>query len=188
MPHPTTGKPIPLRRSYLSARGDSPIILNEGPEDHERMQVFGFVLAGESRSSRDTLVAAFCALSAATNEKLVPNLVVTLDGYAIRWGKVTKGERKEIRKSPGGTYGLTVYKDGPQSWHQSWSAETATHVGGSEPSDPFRMLVRWIRQGADLGRTSHVRSFDRYFEEKAPGESRPLYALPKLKMSPEGER
>ena len=188
MPHPTTGEPIPLRRGYLSPRGDSAIKLDERPKDHERMQVFGFVLAGESRLSRDKLVAAFCALSAAMDESLVPNLLVTLDGYAVSWGKIAKAERKEIRKSANGTFGVTVYKDGPEGWQASWSAETATHVGGSEESDTFRMLARWIRQGAELGRTSDIRAFDRYFEAKSPGEPRSVFALPKPKIAPEDER
>ena len=187
MPHPTTGESIVLRRSYLSLRDDSVVRLDEGPEDQERMRVFGFVLAGESRLSRNTLVEMFCGLSADMEESLVPNLLVTLDGYAVRWGKIAKGERKEIHKSAAGTYGVTVYKDGPESWQESWSAETATHLGGSEPSDAFRMLVRWIRQGAELGRTSDIRSFDRYFVEKSSGEPTRLVSIPKLKRSPEAE-
>ena len=189
MPHPTTGEPIVLRRSYLSPRGDSVVRLDDGSENHERMQVFGFVLAGESRLSRDSLVAMFCQLSADIEESLVPNLLVTLDGYAVRWGKVAKGERKKIRKSANGTYGVTVYKDGPEGWQESWSAETATHLGGSEESDAFRILVRWLRQGAELGRTSDIRSFDHYFVEKSSGEpTRLLRGIPKkLKSSPEAE-
>ena len=182
MPHPTTGEPIPLKRNYLSLHGDSPIRLDEGPEQKEREQIFGFVLAGESRPSRESLVATFAALSAVKHESLVPNLLVTLDGYVVRWGKIAKGERKEVRKSADGTYGVTVYQDGPEGWQESWSAATATHVGGSEPSDAFRLLVRWMRQGAELGRTSHVRSFDRYFEEKSTGQSTQLVSIPKLKL------
>ena len=59
-------------------------------------------------------------------------------------------------------------------------AETATHAGGSGPPDPFRMLVRWIRQGAELGRTSGVRSFDRYFEEKRAEQRNSLFAIPRV--------
>ena len=161
MPHPTTGEPIPLKRNYLSQRGDSVVRLDEGPEQKERAQIFGFVLAGESRLSREKLVATFSGATATgMDERLLPNLLVTLDGHAVRWGKIAKGERKEVRKSSEGTYGLTVHKDGPETWQESWSAETATHAGGSERPDPFRMLVRWIRQGAELGRTSDVESFD----------------------------
>ena len=187
MPNPTTGEPIPLKRNYLSPSGDSVIRLDEGPEQKEREQIFGFVLAGESRLSRDSLVATFRALSADVDECLLPNLLVTLDGFAVRWGKVAKKERKEVRKSASGTYGVTVYRDGPERWQESRSGATATHVGGSEPPDPFRMLIRWIRQSAELGRTSHVRSFDRYFEAKSIDQPAPLFCMPKLPVSREGE-
>ena len=180
MPHPTTGEPIPLKRNYLSPRLDSVVRLDEGPEQKERAQIFGFVLAGESRLSRETLVGMFSELSAGLDASVVPNLLVTLDGHAVRWGKVAKGERKEVRKSAAGTYGVTVHKDGPEAWQDSWSAETATHAGGSGPPDPFRMLVRWIRQGAELGRTSDVRSFDRYFEEKRAEQRNSLFAIPRV--------
>ena len=179
MPHPTTGEPIPLKRNYLSPQHDSVIRLDENAEQKEREQIFGFVLAGELRLSRDSLVATFNALSAGIDESLVPNLLVTLDGHAVRWGKVAKEERKEVRKSGDGTYGVIVSRDGPERWQELWSAATATHVGGSEQSDAFRMLIRWIRQGAELGRTSHVRSFDRYFEAKSTGQSTPLFCIPK---------
>ena len=184
MPHPTSGEPIALRRDYLSPRRDSVIRLDEGREDRERQRVFGFVLAGESRLSRDTLVRTCNLLAAGMDEALAPNLVVTLDGHAVRWGKVARGEREEIRKSGDGTYGVTVYRDGPEGWQESWSAETATHLGGSEPSDVFRMLVRWIRQGVELGRTSDIRSFDRYFETKSQGQSK-LFAVEKFRVTPE---
>ena len=183
MPHPTTGEPIPLKRNYLSPRGDSVIELSEGSEQKERGQVFGFVLAGESRLRRDSLVATFRAVAAGMEESLVPNLVVTLDGHVVYWGKIGRGERREVRKSERGTYGVTVHKDGPEGWQPSWSGAMATHVGGCQASDPFRMLIRWIRQGAELGTTSHVRSFDRYFEAKSTGQSTPLFCMPKLELS-----
>ena len=49
MPHPTTGQPIPKRRNYLTLRENSIVKLDEGMkvEERERLQIFGFVLAGE---------------------------------------------------------------------------------------------------------------------------------------------
>ena len=183
MPHPTTGQPIALHRNYLSTRADTIIRLDEEAAAKERLQIFGFVLAGEARVQQETLMGEFWALAGRIGEMLSPNLLATLDGYAIRWGNIAKTERKERFRSTDGTYGLRVHKDGPVGWNQSWSAETATHVGGSKLSDPFRMLVRWIRQGAELGRTSDVRSFDRYFEgESARASTRMMY-LPKSKIS-----
>ena len=185
MPHPTTGEPIPLRRNYLTPHRDSIVDIGEGANSKERLQIFGFVLAGDSRLKHETLVATFCTFAAQLEETLSPNLLVILDGYAIRWGNIAKQERKETHQSKDGTYGLSVYKDGPEGWQVSWSAETATHVGGSENSDAFRTLVLWIRQGAELGRTSDIRAFDRYFEAKSSGEPTSMLCVPKLKISGE---
>ena len=185
MPHPTTGEPIPLTRNYLSARRDSVITLGERPEDWQGRQIFGFVLAGESRLSRETLVTTCGGLAAGMDESLAPNLLVTLAGQAVRWGKLGKSKREEVHKTAKGTYGLTVYEDGPEAWQQCWSAATGTHLVGSEPAEPFRMLVRWIRAGVDSGRTSDIRAFDRYFENRSP-EASELFAIPKFKLKPEG--
>ena len=180
MPHPETGAPIPRKRKYLSPGGDESVInLDQAPEQKESEQIFGFVLAGESRLSRDLLVAMFRSLAAGMDEALVPNLLVTLDGYVVKWGKIARGERKEVHKSADGTYGVRVYKDGPEGWQSSWSAATATHVGGCEDAETFRLLVRWTRQAVERGRTSHIGSFDRYFEAKSTDQSTPLFCIPK---------
>ena len=171
MPNPTTGEPISLKRNYLSPQGDSIVEVSEGSEQKERGQVFGFVLAGESRLTCNSLVAAFQAGAAGMEESQVPNVLVTLDGCVACWGKFGRQKRREVRKTGRGTYGVAVRKGGPEGWQPSWSAAMATHVGGCQDSDPFRMLVRWIRQGVELGRTSDVRSFDRYFEAKSTGHS-----------------
>ena len=186
MPHPTTGAPIPLYRNYLSARRDEIVRVDEAKGSEESLQIFAFVLAGESRVRHETLLERFGELAAQAGDELSPNLLVTLDGFAIRWGNIEKGERKEIRQSEDGTYGVTVYKDGPQTWKEKWSAETATHVGGSRKSEGFRILVRWIRQAVQTGRTSHARAFDQYFESKSPGEPTPLMSVPKVKRPPVG--
>ena len=180
MPNPSTGAPIPKRRNYLTQGHDSIINVNEESDSKERSNIFGFVLAGESRLKQETLVEVFLELAAGTGDSLSTNLLATLDGYALSWGNVSKQERKETYRSEDGTYGVRVYKDGPQTWQVSWSAETATHVGGFENSDAFRLLVRWIRQGIELGKTSGVRAFDRYFEAKTSGESGATICVPKL--------
>ena len=178
MPHPTTGRPIPLHRDYLTLRRDAIVDLNEAREDMERLQIFGFILGGKSRLKHDTLLETYRALAAQGGKSVSPNLLATLDGYAIRWGSMERGNREEIHQSRDGTYGLRVYKDGPKDWQNKWSAETATHVSGSKDSDPFRLLVRWIRQGVEQGRTSHAKSFDRYFESKSNAEPTPPIAIP----------
>ena len=182
MPHPKTGEPIPRKRKYLSPGGDESVInLDEAAEQKENEQILGFVLAGESRLSRESLVATFSLLSAGVDDNLVPNLLVTLDGYFVRWGKIAKGERKEVRKSGDGTYGVSVYRDGPQGFQSSWSAMAATHVGGCEEPETFRLLVRWTRRAVEQGRTSHVGSFDRYFEAKSTGEGGSVFCFPRLR-------
>jgi len=184
MPHPETGAPVPRRRKYLSPGGDESVInLDQARGQEESNRIFGFVLAGESRSNRESLVAAFAALSAGKDEELLPNLLVTLDGHVVGWGKIAKGERKEVRRTAGGTYGVRVYKDGPEGWQPAWSAAKATHVGGLEERETFRLLVRWLRHAADQGRTSHVQAFDRYFGTKSGGQQAPMFCVPKLNLS-----
>ena len=181
IPNPKTGELFPMNRNYLT-HGDSIFRMDEASDRKERLQIFGFVLAGASRVKQETLVMTFRELAAQMGDSLSPNLLATLDGHAISWGNIGKRERREIRQSKDGTYKLTVYKDGPQSWQASWSAETAAHVGASENNDAFRLLVRWIRQGAELGRTSDIRSFDRYFEVTSSGESNTMWCIPKLRI------
>ena len=185
IPHPKTGQPIALHRNYLTPRRDSVIRLDGGVDVKERLQIFGFVLAGESRLKHETLLGTFGILAAQLGERLSPNLLATLDGYTIGWGNIAKKKRNEIRRGETGLYGLTIHNDGPEGWQPSWSAKTATHVGGSRVSDPFRTLVRWIRQGAELGRTSDVRSFDRYLETNS--SSGPTTCLPKWETIRESE-
>ena len=182
-PNPTTGGPIPVYRNYLALHRDEITDVNEGRDNRERLQIFGFVLAGESRLKQETLTENFLLLAAQVGDSLSPNLLATLDGHSISWGNIAKQERKETHQSEDGSYSLRVYKDGPENWHPSWSAETATHVGVFENSDAFRLLVGWIRQQAQFGRTSDVRSFDRYFEKKASGGARAGRGVPKLKTS-----
>ena len=183
IPNPTTGGPIPVYRNYLALHRDEITDVNEGRDNRERLQIFGFVLAGESRLKQETLTENFLLLAAQVGDSLSPNLLATLDGHSISWGNIAKQERKETHQSEDGSYSLRVYKDGPENWHTSWSAETATHVGVFENSDAFRLLVGWIREQAQFGRTSDVRSFDRYFEKKASGGARAGRCVPKLKTS-----
>ena len=179
MPHPTTGHAMPSRRNYLTPSGDSIVDVNEGMTQEENAQIFGFILAGESKLIHKTLIEKFNSLSAGKDWSLLPNALVTLDGYFVHWGKIAKAERKEIMKSGHGTFGVTTHKDGPEGWHQLWSAKNATHAGGAQYPDPFRILIRWLKRAAETGRTSDVKAFDRYFEEK-DGKPVPLVTVPKV--------
>lgn len=181
MPHPTTGKPIPLRRNYLNLGENGIVKLDEDEKavGKERLQIFGFVLAGQSRLKRETLLKNVRGLAGEVGNALSPNLLLTLDGYAVKWGRLEQEERKEIGRSSDGSYNLTLRKAGPERWKASFSSETGTHVLGSEVSEPFRMLVRWLRLWAQVGRTSAVESFDRYFATSATDELRTAAGLPK---------
>ena len=46
------------------------------------------------------------------------------------------------------------------------------------------MLVRWLRLWAQVGRTSAVESFDRYFDKSEPNELSPVVSLPKSDSLP----
>ena len=179
MPNPTTGEPIPSNRDYLTTHGDSIIHLNEDSGRQEQLSIFGFILTGELQLKHETLVTTFHNLSSQTGDCLSPNLLVSLDGYVIGWGNIAKGERKEKFQSKDGKYGVKVFKDGPERWRLSWSAESATSMGGFMHSDSFRELIRWIKMAADRGRTSDVRSFDRYFEQKSSEELQSVFSISK---------
>ena len=179
LPHPTTGEPLPLKRDYLRTHRDpmTDFVKDSGRE--EWFNIFGFILAGELRSKHETLVTAFHNLSSKAEDCLSPNLLVSLDGYAIMGGNIAKEERKETIQSKDGLYGLRVYKDGPERWQASLLAESATSVGGVMNSDPFRLLIRWLKMAADHGRTSDARSFDRYFNRKPSEEPQSVFHIPK---------
>ena len=182
-PHPTTGEPIPMKRSYLSLHGGPIRVLNDSPRKKEYEEIFSFVLSSESRLKRNTLVSKFNELSARTDHNLVPNLVVTLNGFVVSWGTIARGVRRDVHKTPSGKYGVYLIEEGPERWQPTLSAKTATHSGASEESDPFRFLVRWIWQCIEFGETSDVRAFDRYFEEnleKKPGD---VFAIRKRNVS-----
>ena len=186
VPDRHTGEPISLGRNYLSPVGDPIVGLNAGRDNREGNEVFGFVLAGESRLAQEKLSETFSAVGAEIGERLSPNLLATLDGDVVNWGKIAKAERKEIHRLKSGTYGVAVHSDGPEGWKPTWSSATATHAGAYKVSDPFRLIVRWIRQRAERGRTSDIRSFDRYFEERPTGESRTVFCVPKSGATREG--
>ena len=178
MPNPTTGEPVLSNRDYLTTRRDSILNLGKDSGRQERFNIFGFILAGELRLKYETLITTFHSLSSEEGDCLSPNLLVSLDGYTIGWGNIAKEERKEIFQSKNGSYGVKVYKDGPEGWKASWSAESATSVGGMN-SDSFRVLIRWIKMAADQGRTSDARSFDRYFEQKPSAEPQSVLQISK---------
>ena len=179
MPHPTTGEPMPLSRKYLAThRDDSVFSVDEASEPEARLEVFGFILAGKSRFGIESLVDAFHDVAVQMGLPLSPNLLGTMDGHVVSWGNMAKQKRREVARSGSGTYGVNEYHDGPLSWQPARSSQAGSQVGGYTDADAFRMLVRWIRQAVEIGKTSDIRSFDRYFEEKENSRKRRIYSVP----------
>ena len=144
MPHPNTGQPIPKTRHYLTPREEQNIVLKESitAEERERLHIFGFVLAGKSSLKPDTLVNYFRRFATETRIILSPNLLLTLDEYAIHWCSIGKEKQKIVSRSDDGLYGLSVHPTGPERWLPSLSSESATHVIGAEAPEAFRTLVQ----------------------------------------------
>lgn len=180
VPHPMTGQPIPLRRNYLTLDDQKLIHMDDGTNATERLGIFGFVLAGECRLKLETLLEHFRGLAVEIGHTLSPNLLLTLDGHALSWGKMAREEHRRIGRSQDGTYNLTSHKAGPEHWVPSFSSETGTHVIGAEVSGEFRTLVSWLRKWARVGRTSATKAFDRYFEPNSSRELEKIVSLPKL--------
>lgn len=178
MPHPTTGEPMPLSRNYLTYhRNDAIFSVDKATKPEARLEVFGFVLAGASRLGLNALVDAFRDIAAEVGHTVSPNLLGTMDGHVLSWGNMAKQKSEEVHRSDSGTYGVTVYHDGPVSWQPARSSQTGSQVGGYTDADAFRLLVRWIRQAVEIGRTSDIRSFDRYFDENKDSRRRQIYAV-----------
>ena len=175
IPLPDTGRRFPIYRNYGNLQGDSTYNADEAPGD--RARIVGFVLGGDIRIKRDTLMLSFLAQAQEVGDRLSPNLLVTLDGITFRWGKVTKERPGEIVSSDDGKYSLRVRHDGPQTWKTDWSAESATHLGSVGADDSFRVLIQWARQIFRRGRTSDASALDRYFDSREPHGG--VLALPK---------
>ena len=178
MPHPSTGEDVPDTRYYLTWKDHRSIIdVNETID--AGFDVRGFVLGGESRLVHDSLVERIARLSAGHPSRVSPDLWVSLGGSVISAGNLSKRERQEKYKTDQGTYGVRVHKDGPQGFQATWATEDAALLGGSVHSDPFRTLVNWMRRAAYAGRTSNVKAFDRYFDQRGDAAAASVSVRPR---------
>ncbi len=148
MPHPTTGAPIPLYRNYLTPSRDAITRLDEGRDDKERLQIFGFMLAGESRLKHETLVATFCELAAQAGNSLSPNLLTLgwkpIDGRGLSWPHFFRPT--EILFAPGRIYTNVKALCRDDLWIESGSRKRW-------PASPG-LLASWsgaIRAGCTVG-------------------------------------
>ena len=173
MPHPTTGKPIILERSYGNMQNPSITDVTERREPDETRQILGFIIAGSVQMSADTLMETYREFTRETGDGLSPNLLAVLTGGLLTWGNFTTKRTKRYKSSDTGNFGMLQSYDGPARWAPSWSAQKAELLSYSEDRESFRTLIRWVYELLRTGKTSDVRAFDRYFlksKESTGGE------------------
>ena len=182
VPDPDTGKQWASHRSYVNVDTGSLPDTTKDPGAWGR--IYGFVLAGTARLSDDSLAVAFLELTGEFGEALSPNLGVVLTGAMLSWGKKTTEEPGEVRKVKG-RYVYSVGHGGPPRYQYVLDAESAELLGVDSQVEPFRELVRNIRRVYYGGKTSDIRSLDRYFEKKAASAGRQVRIFDKAAV-PQG--
>ena len=139
MPHPTTGGPIVLERSYGNIRNPSIIDVGVKKASSPSRQIFGFVVAGASQMSTDTLTNAFTEFTSETGEGLSPNMAVLLSGWLLTWGNVAQQKLREVKWSEGKD--KAYFEMSNFDWTQH-----AKDCGGVRSSrNPLESVQRWQR-------------------------------------------
>ena len=173
MPHPTKGTPMIAYRNYGDLRNHSGIVdVKEESEFRNKSQIFGFVVAGSNRLSVDTTNDAFLEFSKQASYSLSPNIVTVLEGGLLTWGKFKDRHFQKHWNDKSGTYGMTEKDDNQIRWEPVILAKDADSFCHSQESDPFRSLIRWIREVHRTGITSDSKAFDEYL--RGPTESAPV--------------
>lgn len=181
MPHPTTGAPMALHRSYGNIQNPSVIDITERNETSSSRQIFGFIVAGKSQMQADSLREAFVEFTCMTGDSLSPNIAVLLSGGLLTWGQVAKEKLREIQWSEQHkSYGLVERSGNQLAWQVSWSAQEADFLRYEEDTEPFRALTRWISEMYRRGETSDARAFDQYFQRKKASTPSQVDIIPKL--------
>ena len=93
---PKTGSRKPRYRNYGAMRDDSLHDISKSPGD--LAQIYGFVLAGNTRLAKTTLAERFLELNREVGDVLSPNLLVVLSGTLLSWGRVTTEQPPEVRQ------------------------------------------------------------------------------------------
>ena len=180
MPHPTTGGSIVLERSYGNIRNPSIINVGEKKASSPSRQIFGFLVAGDTQMSTDTLRESFMEFTSATRDSLSPNMAVLLSGVLLTWGNTAREKLREVKWSEQNkSYSLTERSGNRLEWKAAWSAEDAAFLRYAEDSEPFRALIRWIVELYRTGETSDVRAFDQYFQKRKASTSSQVCIIPK---------
>lgn len=183
MPHPTTGAPLSLERSYGNMQTPSLIDVSEKSKSDETRQILGFIIAGSVRMQTDTLMEAFLEFTRDTGEHLSPSIAVILSGGMLTWGKITTRRTERTEPNKTGTYGMSERHDGPPRWEPSWSAQNAEILRYLENTEPFRTLIQYIYEMYRTGKTSDVRAFNRYLLESDSSASDQPMLMPKNGMT-----
>ena len=179
MPHPTTGNPIVLERSYSNLQNPSITDVTERRQPDETRQIFGFIIAGSVQMSPDTLMDTYLEFTRETGDSLSPNFLAVLTGGLLTWGTFTTKRTERIKSSDTGNYGMRQTYDGPARWDPSWSAQNAEILSCSEDKEAFRTLIRWVYEIFRTGKTSDVRAFNQYFLTKGGSKSGQTKWMPK---------
>ena len=141
MPHPTTGGPIVLERSYGTMQLPSTIDIGEKSKPDETRQILGFIIAGSVRMSSDTLMESFQEFTLENGDEFSPNIAVFLTGGVLKWARVTHSRTERTGPDKKGNFGMSETSDGPAKLESLWTARDAEVLNYSEDTEPFRVLI-----------------------------------------------
>lgn len=178
-PHPTSGAPVPIERSYGSMQTPLVVDVSENSKSPETRQILCFILAGSMRMSLDAMMEAFTEFTRDTGENLSPNVVAILTEGLLTWGNITNRRTERTGPDERGTFGIRESQDGPPRWESSWSAQDAEILRFVEDSEPFRSLIQWIYGFYQTGKTSDVQAFNRYLLKGDSSASARVELMPK---------
>lgn len=165
LPAPDTGKPIYIQRSYGSVDtaetlSDQNTASRLAPEH----QIFGFVIAGQSELSADSLCRRYCELTRESSSALSPNMLVTLNGQILHWANLTRRESRLVRREGSSQLSLRTSETGPLRTEPKWRADEAPFLSHMNHEAVISELLRWIIGAYRQGMTSDTSAFDRYFD------------------------
>ncbi len=182
MPHPTTGEPIVLERSYGNLQNPSIVDITKQDGPDETREILGFIIAGSVQMNTDSLMKAFLEFTHEIGDELSPNVAVILTGGLLTWVNITTKRTEQRKYSETGTFGVTVTHDGPAKTETKWSAQSSELLSYSDDEEAFRALIRWLYELYRTGKTSDVRAFDRYFIKREDPASGARKFIPKNTM------
>ena len=121
MPHPTTGGPIVLERSYGNIRNPSIVDVGEKKASSQSRQIVGFLVAGDAQMSTDTLRESFMEFTSETGDGLSPNMAVLLSGALLTWGNTALVSCRELGpcSAGGGQGGVALGESCSPGWASS---------------------------------------------------------------------